>query len=71
MRARWVPIRTISLIPVSIKITINENIPLYQKLTPKIRELKLLGMANIDIAKKLKINQKNVMKVLKNKNSFK
>ena len=47
-----------------IKITMNENIPLYQKLAPKIRELKALGMTNIEISEKLKINPKTVRKSL-------
>jgi len=42
----------------------NELVPLYQKLAPKIRELKVLGMTNIEIAKKLYINQKTVRKGL-------
>jgi hypothetical protein len=56
------PIRTISLIPVKIKIPINENIPVYQKLAPKIRELKVLGMSIIQIKTKLNINRKTVEK---------
>jgi len=48
-----------------IKITINENIPLYQKLAPMIRELKVLGMTNVEISKRLKISQKTVRKGLK------
>ncbi len=64
-RTRSQPIRTLSFLPVKIKITMNDNIPLYQKLAPKIKELKLLGMTNIQIAKILKISQKTV------KNSFK
>ena len=59
------PIRTMSLIPVQIKITYNNNIPLYQKLAPKIKELKALGMTNVEIATKLQISRKTVRKGLK------
>lgn len=45
-----------------IKITMNENIPLYQKLAPKIRELKALGLTNNEIARNLKISVKTVRK---------
>jgi len=45
-RTRWVPIRTLSLIPMTVKITIEQIMPLYKKLAPKIRELKTLGMTN-------------------------
>lgn len=54
-----------SLIPVQIKITYNNNIPLYQKLAPKIKELKALGMTNVEIATKLQISRKTVRKGLK------
>ena len=37
-------IRTLSLIPIQIKITYDNNIPLYIKLAPKIRKLKALRM---------------------------
>lgn len=56
------PIRTISLIPVKIKITINENIPLYQKLSSKIKELKALGMRNVEIEAKVNISKTTVRK---------
>ncbi|NGX56068.1 MAG: hypothetical protein K1060chlam5_00302, partial [Candidatus Anoxychlamydiales bacterium] len=49
IRTKWVPIRTLSLIPVQIKITMDEDIPLYRKIAPKVRELKVLGMTNVDI----------------------
>ncbi len=54
-----------SLIPVQIKITYNNNIPLYQKLAPKIKELKALAMTNVEIATKLQISRKTVRKGLK------
>jgi hypothetical protein len=61
-RTRWGPIRTLSLLPVNIKITIEQTIPLYQKLAPKIKELKALEMTNIEIAGKLKISTKTIIK---------
>jgi DNA-binding NarL/FixJ family response regulator len=63
-RTRQQPIRTLSLLSVTIKITINEAIPLYQKLSPKIKELKALGMLNQEIADKLTICRKTVRKGL-------
>ena len=63
-RTQWVPIRTLSLIRVKIKITTNEYLPLYQKLAPKIKELKILGLSNENIAVKLNINKKTVRKAL-------
>jgi hypothetical protein len=47
---------------VNIKITIEQTIPLYQKLAPKIKELKALEMTNIEIAGKLKISTKTIIK---------
>jgi len=47
-----------------IKITMNENIPLYQKLVMRIQELKALGMTNVEISKKLNVSQKTVRKSL-------
>ena len=51
-----------SLMPVKIKITIEQVVPLYQKLALKIRELKTLGMTNIKIAEKLNISVKTIRK---------
>jgi hypothetical protein len=64
-RTRRGPIRTESLISVEIKITLNETIPVYQKLAGKIKELKVLGMSNEEIALRLKINRKTVGKALR------
>ena len=47
-----------------IKITMNENIPLYKKLAPKIGELQALGMTNTEIATKLHISRKTIRKAL-------
>ena len=64
-RTRQQPIRTMSLIPVRIKITFDQTIPLYQKLASKIKELKALGMTYKDIAIALKISRKTIRKGLK------
>ena len=58
------PIRTMSLLPMKIEITIEQVVPLYQKLAPKIKELKALGMINIDITSTLEINRKTVRKAI-------
>ena len=63
-RTQWVPIRTISLIPVRIKIILDQPVPLYRKLAPKIKELKALGMSNIEIETKLNINKTTIRKGL-------
>jgi hypothetical protein len=63
-RTRQEPIRTISLIPCQIKIPLNQLTAVYQKLAPKIKELKALGMSNETIAKMLKIDRKTVGKGL-------
>jgi orotate phosphoribosyltransferase-like protein len=49
--------------PMKIKITIEQAVPLYQKLAPKIRELKALGMTANEIATTLKISRKTIRKV--------
>ncbi|NGX63951.1 MAG: hypothetical protein KR126chlam6_01374 [Candidatus Anoxychlamydiales bacterium] len=59
---RQQPIRTLSLIPVQIKITIEQMEPLYKKRKPKIKELTALGMTNIEISEKLKISRKTIRK---------
>ncbi len=63
-RTRSQPIRTLSLMPMMIKITLEQIVPLYKKLAPKIRELKVLGMTNIEIAKSLKLSEKTIRKAL-------
>jgi hypothetical protein len=61
-RTQQGPIRTASLIPANIVIFINDFIPLYQKLAPKAKELRALGMNFIDIGKTLKINKQTAFK---------
>jgi len=58
------PIRTLSLLPFQIKITFDQHVPLYQKLSSKIKELKVLGMTHEEIAASLKISRKTVRKSL-------
>jgi DNA-binding NarL/FixJ family response regulator len=53
-----------SLIHAKIKISLNENVPLYQKLAPKIGELKALGVSHKEIALKLNISRKTIRKSL-------
>jgi hypothetical protein len=62
IRTREGPIRTASLLPFQIKIPFNEDVPVYQKLSQKIKELKALGMSNQEIADSMKISRKTVRK---------
>ncbi len=70
MRTRWVPIRTVSLISVKIKITYNNNIPLYKKLGPKIKELKSFNLSNNEIARTLKISGNTIRKSLNSQKKY-
>ena len=63
-RTRPQPIRTASLLPFQVKIPCNAATPLYQILSPKIKELKVLGMTNNDIAAKLGVNRKTIARSL-------
>ena len=63
-RTREGPIRTASLIPVKVKVPIDQTIAVYQKLAPKIKEMKALGMSYRDIAVSLGIDKKTVGKAL-------
>ena len=56
------PIRTASEIHAKIIIQPLEQIPLYQKLAQKVKELRLLGMTYKEIAKALNINKKTAIK---------
>jgi DNA-binding transcriptional regulator YhcF (GntR family) len=47
-----------------VKISCHENVPIYQVLSDKIKELKALGLYNEEIALRLKINKKTVAKGL-------
>ncbi len=56
------PIRTAAEITAKMIIPPLQQIPLYQKLSKKITELRLLGMSNKEIAKSLKNLRKNCHK---------
>ncbi|MCX6990650.1 MAG: hypothetical protein NTX49_06290 [Chlamydiae bacterium] len=60
-----VRIRTISQIPMKVKIPCHQAVPIYKVLAPTIKELKALGLSNNKIAIRLKIHQKTVVKGLK------
>jgi DNA-binding NarL/FixJ family response regulator len=47
-----------------VKIPCHQSLPVYQALSSKIKELKVLGLSNDNIAAKLKINRKTVGKGL-------
>ncbi len=64
MRTKSQPIRTISLIPVRIKIAFDQPVPLYQKLSSNIKELKAPGMSNAEIEAKFNISKTTVRKEL-------
>ena len=63
-RSRSQPIRTASQIEVKIKISLNQVVPVYQKLAPKIKELNVLGISYRGIAERLGIDKKTVGKGL-------
>ncbi len=59
------PIRTVSEIQAKIIIQPFQRIPLYQKLSKKVTELRLLGMLHKEIAKSLNISKRTVTKACK------
>lgn len=63
-RTREGPIRTDSKIPMKLKVPCHQTLPIHEALAPKIRELKILGMTNRDIAFRLQIDRKTVAKGL-------
>ena len=63
-RTRKRPIRTASLIPARVKVPVEQTRAVYQKLAPKIKEMKALGMSYRDIAVSLGIDKKTVGKAL-------
>ncbi len=63
-RTREGPIRTISQISIQLKVPCHQILALNETLAPKIRELKVLGMTNKDIALRLRIDRKTVAKGL-------
>ena len=58
------PLATISEIPVKIIIEPTENIPLHQRLAPKIAELHLLGMSLRAISRSLEVNRQTILRAL-------
>ena len=64
-RTRLQPIRTASEITANIIIQPLERIPLYQRLSKKIIELRLLGMLHKEIAKNLNISKRTVTRACK------
>ncbi len=62
------PIRTISEISADIKILPSKQIPLYQKISLKAKQLSALGMSCQQIAKNLNISRTTVEKACKYKN---
>jgi predicted ABC-type ATPase len=64
LRTRSQRIRTIAQLEMQVKIPCHENVPIYQVLSEKIKELKALKMTNRSIALKLRIDRKTVAKGL-------
>jgi len=54
------PSRTAAQIEVRVKISLNQVVPTYQMLAPKIKELKTLGMGYREIAERLGIDKGTV-----------
>lgn len=63
-RTRSQRIRTFSILEMKAKILCPENVAIYQILSPKIKELKTLGLLNEEIAIRLGIHKKTVKKGL-------
>ena len=65
------PIRTISEISADIKILPTKQIPLYQKISLKAKQLHALGMLYKEIAKKLDVGETTVIRAYKFKGDIK
>ena len=63
------PIRTISEISADIKILPVKQIPLYQKLSVKAKQFRILGMSFNEIAKILNTNETTILRACKYKNN--
>ena len=61
------PIRTISEISAHIKILPSRQIPLYQKISLKAKQLKSLGMSFQQIAKSLNVGVTTIIRACKYK----
>jgi len=66
-RPRLQPIRTAAEITAHIRIFLVHQSYLYQKLSQKATQLRLLGMSYQQIAKSLNINKRTAMKACKHK----
>ena len=64
-RTRTQPIRTISEISAHIQILPTRQIPLYQKISTKVKQLRLLGMPYQLIAKSLNVSETSVVRASK------
>lgn len=65
------PIRTISEISAHIKILPTRQIPLYQKISLKAKQLRTLGMSYQQIVKNLNIGETTVIRACKYKRDVK
>jgi len=68
-RTRLQPIRTAAEISVNIRILPVRQLPLYQKLAQKATELRLLGLSYNQIAKKLGVGKRTIVKAYQFKRS--
>jgi DNA-binding Lrp family transcriptional regulator len=59
------PTRTISEIPAHIKILPIIQIPLYQKLSAKVEQLRCLGISYEKISRELNISESTVLRAIK------
>ena len=57
------PIRTISEISIHIKILTIRQIPLYQKISTKVKQLHALGMSYQKIDKRLNTSEANIDRI--------
>jgi hypothetical protein len=64
-RTRMQPIQTISKIPCHINILPIIQIPLYQNLSIKVKQLQALGMSYEGITKELNISESTVLRAIK------
>lgn len=68
-RTRMQPIRTISEISAHIKILPSRQIPLYQKISLKAKQLYSLGMSYHQIAKSLNTSESTIVRACKYKSN--
>jgi len=64
------PIRTVAEITAQIKICPVRRVYLYQKLSQKAKELRLLGMSYEQIAKRLNVSKKTVINAYRYKKNI-